>query len=214
MILRPLDLIFEKGHGPISLFIRLLTSIRYGIPLKDCLSHVCLGYNKSLTISAEAKGTILIPFEKSQKKSDIIIYRFRDLQAHTVLEFYDLCREMVGRPYAYARYALDAARIFSFCFALTGLILSLFNWRVNVGMFAAVGVLQLLTVWLRKQDVQTSDCAEMTSIFLSRLELMATLPKTRNEFSNSIESKLETLCLYNLADKVGTWNHKTQIWEN
>ena len=210
MILKPLDVILYTGHKPVSLWVRLCTTVRYGIPFKACRSHVDIRYNDKLNISAELSGTKLVEFEKALKHCDITVYRFRQLPP---LEcFYDVANKLLGRLYAYARYALDAARIFSFCFAVTGLLLSLFTLRVKIGMFAAVGLLQALTVWLRKLDIQSDDCSEVVSVILSEIGLMSHLPKARNEFPNSIELKMQLLCRYGLADKVGTWDHKKQKW--
>jgi len=199
--LKTLDVCFYTGHSFISKCIRLLTSIRYGIPFKECRSHIDIRYNNEQNISAEPKGTTLVDFEDSLKNNDITVYRFRSLPD---LEFfYYIADELLGRKYAYARYGLDAARIFSFVFGVVGTLLSLFNWKVNAGFFIALLILQLGSIWLRKVDAQTYDCSETSSTLLTGLNLLSSISsKLRNEFPNGMESQIKLLVKYWLVDVV------------
>jgi len=201
MELQTLDVCFYKGYKPTSKAIRLLTSIRYGIPYDECLSHVDIRYNNKKNISAEPKGTMLVNFEDSLKYNDVTIYRFRKLPDLNL--FYEIADKLLGRKYAYARYLLDASRIFSFVFGVSGTLLSLFNWKINAGFFVALLILQLVSIWLRKVDAQTYDCSETSSTILTGLNLLSSISsKLRNEFPNSIESQMKLLVKNGLVDVV------------
>jgi len=201
MQLKPLDVCFYTGHGITSKVIRLLTSIRYGIPFKECRSHVDIRYNNDKNISAEPEGTVLVNFEDSLKHNDVTVYRFRKLPDLNL--FYEIADKLLGRKYAYARYFLDASRIFSFVFGVSGTVLSLFNWKVNAGFFIALLILQFASIWLRKVDAQTYDCSETSSTILTGLNLLSSISsKLRNEFPNSIESQMKLLVKNGLVDVV------------
>ena len=201
MQLKPLDVCLYTGHSTTSKIIRFLTSVRYGIPYKECRSHIDIRYDNEQNISAEPKGTMLVNFEDSLNNNDITVYRFKNLPD---LEFfYHIADELLGRKYAYARYFLDASRIFSFVFGVSGVVLSLFSFTVNMGFFIALLTFQLGSVWLRKVDAQTYDCSETSSTILTGLNLLSSISsKLRNEFPNSIESQLKLLVKNGLVDVV------------
>jgi hypothetical protein len=212
---RTLDVFFYKGYSIRSKFIRLLISIRYGIPFKDSYSHISLGYDDNSTFSAESSGIKIIPnSEIETKRDDVIIYRFKNLSWGKIEDFFTLVPQYLGKKYAFARYGLDAARIFTFvCFILT----MLFGWisfKLFLGFVGFIGFLQLITIILRKIDKKTNDCAELSAIFLHKLRLMPFFSsKPRNEFPNSQLAKMKMMCWYDLAEIVGIWDYKTKTFK-
>ena len=87
----------------------------------------------------------------------------------------------------------------------------LFNWKINTGSFITLLILQLISIWLRKIDSQTYDCAETSATILNGLKLLTMFSsKARNEFPNGMEDKLKLLCQNKLADVVFKWDYKTQ----
>ena len=122
-VFRALDVFFYKGFSLRSRAVRVLTSIRYGVPFRKCLSHVAVGYDSRSTISAEATGAkIILNSEIENSKSDVVVYRFTDLSQIDTASFRDSMEQKLGIKYAYARYGLDAARIFTFVVGVLGLL--------------------------------------------------------------------------------------------
>lgn len=211
-----LDVFFYKGYSLTSRFIRLLTSIRYGIPYKDAFSHIAIGYDDISTISAESKGTMIVPNAEIDTigKSDVIVYRFKEISLSKIEEFYTLAPQYIGRGYAYARYLLDAGKIFTF---VTFILTAMFGWinfKVFLSFAGFIILIQLAAIVLRKIDKKTSDCAELSAIILSKLKLMPYFSsQPRNEFPNSQLSKMVMMQTYGLADVVGIWDYKTKSWK-
>lgn len=208
MEFKTLDIFLYTGHSIISKAIRLLTSIRYGIPYKECRSHIDIRYNDRENISSEPSGVRLVKFENSKRHNDITVYRFSNIP--DLKKFYEIADFLLNRKYAYARYLLDSARIFSFVFGICGVILSLFSWQINAGFFIALLILQFISIWLREMDIQTSDCAEASAIILNVIGLITLFSgKARNEFPNGIEDKIRTLEIFGMSKKIYEWDHKT-----
>ena len=208
-----LDVFFYKGFSLRSRAVRVLTSIRYGVPFRKCLSHVAVGYDSRSTISAEATGAkIILNSEIENSKSDVVVYRFVNLSRVNITSFREVLEQKLGIKYAYARYGLDAARIFSFVSGVLGLLFGWISLKMALGFVALLVLLQVASHLLRKVDNRTSDCAELTAMILGDLRLLSYLPNPRNEFPNSQLSKMETLEWHGLASKINVWNYKSKTW--
>jgi hypothetical protein len=211
-----LDVFFYRGYAFTSKVVRFLTSVRYGIPYKDTYSHIALGYDDNSTISAEASGTKLMPNSEIETtlKSDVIIYRFKNVSLGKIEEFYNVAPQYIGRGYAYARYLMDAGKIFTF---VTFILTAMFGWinfKVFLTFAAFIALIQLATIILRKIDKKTSDCAELSAIILSQLKMMPHFSsQPRNEFPNSQLSKMVMMEWYGLVDMIGIWDYKSKTWK-
>jgi hypothetical protein len=128
-------------------------------------------------------------------------------------EFYDIAPKYLGIKYAYARYLLDASRIFTF---VSFFFIAMFGWmnfKVFLSFIGFIAITQLITIVLRKFDKKTSDCAELSAIILGKLNLMPFISsKERNEFPNSQLSKMILLHWNDLAEVVGIWDYKSKSW--
>lgn len=210
-----LDVFVYRGHSLTSKLVRFLTSVRYGIPFKDAYSHIAIGYDEETTISAESKGTMIVPNSEidTKNKSDVVIWRFDKLHQWQKDNFYKVADPFIGAGYAYARYALDAARIFSFvCFILL-LLFGTVNWRYRLLFLGLILLLQLASIWLRKADKKTYDCAELSALILNKLHLMPFFSsKARNEFPNSQLTKMRMLKWHHHATVVAKYNYKKKEW--
>lgn len=215
-MLQTLDVLLSKGYSPISLLVRLLTSIRYGIPFRDCMSHIETAIDSEYTLSAKSSGIkrrTLSDIEKG--KSDVELWRFREITANQAAVFFALADRQIGKGYAYARYFLDTLRILSFIYLISFPWWKLagvpWKWVLRGVIFLAV--LQVVSLWLRKWDKLTYDCAESVAELLHQIGLIPQLEsKARNDFPNSTRSKLMTLSWYGLARKVAEYKYKRKKW--
>ena len=211
-----LDIFFYKGYSLTSKLVRFLTSIRYGIPFKDTYSHIAIGYDDVSTISAEASGTKLVPNVEIEttSKSDVIIYRFKNVSLSKIEEFYNIAPQYLGRGYAYARYLLDAGKIFTFVIFILTAMFGWINFKVFLSFIGFILFIQLISIILRRIDKKTSDCAELSALILNQLKMMPYFSsQPRNEFPNSQLSKMLMMEWYDLAEVVGIWDYKTKTWK-
>jgi len=211
-----LDVFFYKGNSLTSKAIRLLESVRYGMPFKDCYSHIDLGYDDKSTFSAEAKGAEIVPIENIDTigKSDVVVYRYKNITQEQIDKFYAMVPEYMGRGYGYARYAIDAATIFSFVLFIMGILFGWLSWKFLLLFGGLFIILQIVAKLLQKLDKGTSDCSELSAIFLDELQLMPYFSSDpRNEFPNSQLSKMEMMRWYSHADIVATFDYKTKTWK-
>lgn len=226
--LQPGDVCFYRGQTPTSRLIRLLTSTRYGIPYRTCLSHVDQYHTDGRTISAEATGVKLIPLAQQASRSDTWIWRFTGLQEPDLAEFLRLAAEdLAGNwPYAFARYILDPQRISLFYLAQLALLATAAggimkaagtSWATAaIPLDAAMTLIAASLVIgriARGKDEASRDCAEDVSQRLARWRKASWhgLGKPRNDFPNRIQAEMETLALHGEAELVafkpagGTW---------
>ena len=211
-----LDVFFYKGQSITSKAIRLLSSVRYGMPYKDCFSHIDLGYDEDHTFSAEAKGAEIVSTERIEttSKRDVIVYRYRKITQEQIDNFYKMVPEYEGRGYAFARYIIDAAKIFSFVVFILGLLTGWMSLKFLLLFGILFIALQLVYIFFKKKDKGTSDCSELVAIFLDELKLMPYFSSDpRNEFPNSQLSKMEMMRWYGLADIVATFDYDTKTWK-
>lgn len=211
--LQPGDVCFYRGHGMLSKLIRLLTSIRYGIPFKVCLGHVDQYYGDGQVISAEATGVKLVSLAKQADHADLWIWRFTGLTQADWDGFKCLADEdLAGKwPYAFARYILDPQRISMFYLAQ----LALLSLLAGAGMklaglsWATASIpldasLTLIAASLaigqvaRGKDAASRDCAEDVSQRLARWGKTSWqwLGKPRNDFPNCLATGMNTLGLH------------------
>jgi hypothetical protein len=122
--------------------------------------------------------------------------------------------QYLGRGYAYARYLLDAGKIFTF---VTFILIAMFGWinfKVFLSFIGFIAFIQLVSLALRNMDKKTSDCSELSAIILDKLKMMPYFSsQPRNEFPNSQLSKMIMMEWYGWADVVGIWDYKSKTWK-
>jgi len=216
------DFFALRGYSPRSRLVRLLSSIRYGIPFKSTFSHVETAIDEDQNISAEAKGVMYVDNNREGiKKSDVIVFRFKKFSPKDQKKHKEEAEDHLATKYAFARYALDASVIIRFTFILFGWIflipglikrdLALFLWSLG----ALVAFILFLTVVIKiakKIDLLTEDCAENASLIYSKNKKWAPIPKERNEFPNGMVHVWRNLVLNKVADVVAE-KKKGEEWE-
>jgi hypothetical protein len=210
---KTLDIFFYRGHKLISKIVRIITSVRYGIPYNETMSHIAIGCNEWNVISAETSGTKIMPNnEKTWKsdKCDVMVYRFNNINQTHIIKLTKIIPNLLNVRYAYARYGLDLVRILTFIFTLFSIFLGWISFKILLCLLSVIIVLQISSKYLRKYDQKQSDCAELSAIILNELKLMPHFSsKPRNEFPNSQMSKMEMLVWFGHAVKIYEWNYKS-----
>lgn len=206
------DFFAIRGYSLRSRFVRLLSSIRYGIPFKRTFSHVETAINEKQNISAEAKGVMYVNNDREGiEKSDGIVFRFKKFSLKDQKKHKEEARKHLATKYAFARYALDASVIIRFAFILFGWIFLIPGLVVKVrGLFlgsliALVAFILFLTLVIgiaKKFDLLTEDCAENASLIYSKNKKWASIPKERNEFPNGMVQVWRNLVLNKVAEVV------------
>ena len=208
-----------------SRLIRLLSSIRYGIPFKSTFSHVETAIDEELNISAEAKGVMYVDNNrKGLIKSEGIVFRFKRFGPEDQENHKEEADKHLATKYAFARYVLDASRIVRFTFILFGLIflipgLVMRNLGLTLGSLIALVAFILFLILVieiaKKFDLLTEDCVENVSLIYSKNKKWAPIPKERNEFPNGMVQVWRNLVLNNVAEVVaekekgGEWEFKS-----
>lgn len=201
------DVIFQKSYGLVSRFIRLLISIRYGVPFKYAWSHVFLAVSESEGVSAEPSGVELIPVRgtKSIINSDAEVYRFaQPLDGDQLAAIKKTTADLAGKGYGYFRYALDFLRVGLFYFLLLGVVpAAIFYKVVGVYFLAAVGVMLVLEKVIGIFDKKTYDCVELVSAILSKCGLWVPLAfRSRSEFPDGMKQAFDTMALHGVARRI------------
>lgn len=164
------DVLFQKSYGLLSKLIRLVISVRYGIPIRYAWSHVFMAVSDTRAISAEGSGVKLIDLRgnKSLIKSDVMGYRFaRAFTAEQLASMVRTEKTITGKGYAYFRYALDFLRVFMFYFAMLALVpAAIFYKTLGLYFLGAIALSVLLEKVLSIFDKKSYDCVESVSLIL------------------------------------------------
>lgn len=216
------DFFALRGYSPRSRLVRLLSSIRYGIPFKRTFSHVETAIDEDRNISAGPKGVM---YEKNDRegieKSDVIVFRFKKFSLQDQQKHKKEAEKHLATKYAFARYVLDASVIIRFTFILFGWIflipgLVMRDLKLFIGsLIALVAFILLLTLVIsiaKKFDLLTEDCAENASLIYSKNKKWAPIPKERNEFPNGMVQVWRNLVLNKVAEVVAE-KKKGEKWE-
>jgi hypothetical protein len=198
MKIKPGDIYVIRGYSILSKIIRLIISIRYGIPYRNTYSHIELAYDNDYNISAEPGGIKLV--KRSMSKRYTVIYRLaKDMD---LLKYGDICNKYLGVGYAYARYIIDTIRIASLILLIPAIPIAIagifFRGARTMAIIAGIIIL-IMTIakWLLiKRDKLTHDCVELTSMILNDMGLWHSSTKPRNEFPNGMKQVLDNLVLY------------------
>lgn len=227
---KPGTIFISFGEGFVSKIIRLLTSIRYGIPYRDCASHVSTAYTDDQIGSAEPGGYKIINRKTEQENARVMAYEFvGTLPAESFyLLVQNTIKRRVGVKYAFWRYLLDPQRISMFYLAqlllitvIGGLIALLFGVSAAVSFIPADAALMMIIASLllgrifRGKDAVTMDCAEAeaTNHYEMGTMTFSGYGKARNEFPNSIQCHLENLRLYGIVKLVAVKNPHGEWYE-
>lgn len=197
------DIFLLRGTSFISKFIRLLISVRYGLRYRDSDSHIESAYTKNENVSAESKGTVIVP-NNQDPKAEYTVYRLRDMDAVRQKNHREIADKYIGGGYAYIRYILDAIRIITFFMIPVIIIFSLFNWLwAVIGGGLILGFLTFGRRMLMKIDKKTWDCSELQSMIFTENGFYQPLSdRHRDEHPNGMRQWLEIMCLYKTADLI------------
>jgi hypothetical protein len=216
------DFFAIRGYSLRSRLVRLLSSIRYGIPFKRTFSHVETAIDEDQNISAEAKGVMYVDNNrKGIEKSDGIVFRFKKFGPKDQKKHKEEADSHLATKYAFARYALDASVIIRFTFILFGWIFLIPGLIIKgSGLFigsliALVAFILFLTLIIgiaKKIDLLTEDCAENVSLIYSKNKKWAPIPKERNEFPNGMVQVWRNLVLNKVAEVVAE-KKRGKEWE-
>jgi hypothetical protein len=206
----PGDIYLIKGNTLISKWVRLLISIRYGIPFKLAYSHIETSYDENTNISAEPSGIKLMNNRRFDKKCDYRVYRLKKMDNAKKERHQKISERYIGKGYAYARYLLDFVRIGSFYLFLTGIMFAIlgmvFSLELSKYLAFASGVFFVLLTAMKpsliKKDIVTHDCTELTSIIFAANGLWVPPAKSRNEFPDGMKQVLDNLLLNGSAEVV------------
>lgn len=197
------DFFAIRGFGLVSRGIRLLTSIRYGIPFRETFSHVESAYDEKKNISAEADGVkILSNTRPKVTRAYAKVFRFKNFTTEDKANHKKKANDHDGIGYAFYRYALDAARIITFVLVLFWLFFTALDLLVGIIVGALIIFLILIKDFLKKKDKITEDCSETQSLIYSSNGRWYPLPNPRNEFPNGMVQVWENLVLNGVADVV------------
>jgi len=212
------DFFVLRGFGLISKGIRLLTSVRYGIPFRETFSHVESAINDKQNVSAEKSGVEIVS-NKREKVTEAYakVYRFKkfddeDKEKHEK----EAVENHVGKRYAFWRYVLDFLRIVTFICALFWGIVMMLDRFIGLIVLMEIVLFFLIRRYLIKKDKLTEDCSENQSLIYSSTGRWFPLPKPRNEFPNGMVQVWENLVLNEIAVVVaerqrgGEWEWKLE----
>lgn len=209
------DVMFLKGTGFYATIVRFLIAVRYGISYDAAYSHVQTYVGDDTVLSAEPKGTVLVPLEKSVKNSDVLVYRFcGDVRQKEYREKYlEIYKDRIGKKYAFARYAMDALAVMAFTVLLFAVIAMPINILWSAYSAGCVFVLVVARKLLRKTDAVTEDCVEGVATILEQCGMYRPLCGKRNEHPNGMLGVFDNLCVYGIARLVLTKKSKGD-WQN
>lgn len=212
------DFFVLRGFGLISKGIRLLTSVRYGIPFRETFSHVESAINDKQNVSAEKSGVEIVSNEREKvTEAYAKVYRFKkfddeDKEKHEK----EAVENHVGKRYAFWRYVLDFLRIVTFICALFWGIVMMLDRFIGLIVLMEIVLFFLIRRYLIKKDKLTEDCSENQSLIYSATGRWFPLPKPRNEFPNGMVQVWENLVLNEIAVVVaerqrgGEWEWKLE----
>ena len=170
MIFQYGDVLFQKSRGIISRLIRLIISVRYGIPVKYAWSHVFMAVSNDEAISAESDGVRRIKLRGNKEliRADVIGYRFtRPFTEDQLASMAKTEKQITGKRYAYFRYALDFLRVFMFFFILLALVpAAIFYKSLGLYFLGAIALFVVLEKVLGIFDKKTFDCVESVALIL------------------------------------------------
>lgn len=166
---------FLKSKTLTGFIVRLLVSVRYGIPFKSALSHVYVRYGlrkssgelmRGSIVSAEPTGLKVLKEDafdnpKFQAEEFEVILS----PEQTVGVFRNLERILRDSPkYAFGRYLMDALKILLF-FGAAGIIGLFASGYTHTALKTVCFWIALLIVYAVAVpfDLKTSDCAEVVS---------------------------------------------------
>lgn len=211
------DFFVLRGFKLISRGIRLLTSVRYGIPFRETFSHVESAINEKQNVSAEPNGVVIVNIDRPKvTKAYAKVYRFKKFDEEDQKKHVEESKKHLGKRYAIWRYLLDTARIVSFLIIIFGWIVALIDLWVGVFLLAVIIVITLFKGFLRKKDKLTEDCSENQSLIYTATGKWFPLPNPRNEFPNGMVQVWENLVLNGIAVVVaerqrgGEWEWKLE----
>lgn len=212
------DFFVLRGFSLISRGIRLLTSVRYGIPFRETFSHVESAIDEEQNVSAEKSGVKIVSNKREKiTKAYAKVYRLKkfdddDKKNHKE----EAVNNHVGKKYAFWRYLLDFIRIVTFICALFWGIVMMLNKFVGLIVLMEIVFFFLIKGFLIKKDKLTEDCAENQSLIYSANGRWFPLPRPRNEFPNGMVQVWENLVLNGVAvvvaerQKGGDWEWKIE----
>jgi len=204
------DIYLIRSSGLVGKLVRILISIRYGIPYKDAHSHIEIGYDSTHNFSAEPSGAKLKKNDRLNKNCDYKVYRLNNFDQEKQEKHKKISEGFIGKGYAYARFALDTLRIVTFFVLILGMVSGLLGMTSSlaVSQFIAFGsaVLFVLSIVvqqvLAKKDMLTHDCTELTSLVLAINGLWIPTVKSRNEFPDGMKQVLDNMVLHGGATVV------------
>lgn len=201
------DVIFMRSYGIMSWLIRLLISVRYGLPLRYAWSHVQLVTGPNEAVSAEGSGVELIPVrgDKATIRSDAVVYRFKEpIGQASEDSMRAAIGTIIGKSYGYARYAIDFLRVMFFYLILLGMIPAAIFYKVTwpyfIGAVAGFVVIERLA---KVFDMKGFDCVEVVSVVLAAGALWAPVGyHARSEFPDGMLQVLRNLAIHGAVDEV------------
>lgn len=204
------DIYLIRSNGLIGRLVRLLISIRYGVPYKEAHSHIEISYDNTHNLSAEPSGAKLMKNNRFGKSYDYKVYRLNKMDPEKQEKHKKINESFIGKGYAYARYALDILRIGSFYIFILGILSGLLGvvFSFTASQYLAFGsaVLFVLSTAIQqvlaKKDILTHDCTELTSLVLAINGLWVPTVKSRNEFPDGMKQVLDNLVLNGGAEVV------------
>jgi len=223
------DFFAIRSYGLRSCIIRLLSSIRYGIPFKKTFSHVETAVSGKRNISAQAKCVMYVDNNREGiQKSDVIVFRLKKFYKTDKENHVAAAAAHLETRYAYGRYILDAFRITLAVFILFGSIFfilgipvlflvfpDVFKTVLKTNFMAWVALLVLLFIGIEIAkifDKSSEDCAENASLIYSKNKRWAPIPKERNEFPNGMVQVWRNLVLNGVAEVVAE-KKRGRKWE-
>ena len=207
------DVYFVRGRSIISVLIRLVISIRYGIPYNDTYSHTEVQVDETSHVSAEPNGVMVVENDNSSimHASRVEVYRIK-MNSLKIKKLVSTAMSFVGKGYAYARYLLDSWRIGMFYLsivAVSKLIIGKWNGWVLVGV--AIGFVAVEKV-LKYYDIRTMDCAEVVAASFDAAGVMPVLGKARDDHPSGIRKSVKTLEWNGKAELIAWRTNKSGGW--
>jgi uncharacterized membrane protein YvlD (DUF360 family) len=198
------DVFFYRAFDILSRIVRFLIGVRYGIPVREAFSHVDIAYDEERDVSAETSGVKYVQHDQECQGKEVFAFRFQGLSEEKKKLLREAMDARLGKGYAFARYLLDACRIISLVVALISPIAGIFSRSTALIFLGVFILLQLASLILKRIDKKTKDCSELTAEVLMAAGLFAPVSRDpRNEFPNSIFSKMQLLTLFGQAALIG-----------
>ncbi len=207
---QPGDIFLVRSNEWIGKWVRLLISIRYGIPYKKAYSHIESSFDSTMNISAEPDGVKMAKNDRFDKHIEYCVYRLKKMDEQKQTQHQNIAKRFLGKRYAYARYLLDFVRIASLFLFLAGVLLALFGLIFSISAsktlaIVAGGLLFFVTVtkpFLINRDIVTYDCTELQSMIFTANGLWVPPGKSRNEYPDGMKQVLDNLRINGNAEIV------------